>query len=133
MGCTSCGSSHDEIEEVDRFRQGDDWTIEWTRTAGTATYDDSTLVVQLRIGPAKTDTLIASSVRVTGTPSIPIDLTGTDLTTGPLKIKWSIPSNLNTGIAPGFYWLEIQCEVNGILKTIQRRRIEMLSQVAVGP
>jgi hypothetical protein len=110
--------------------RGEDWEREWTRTTGSSTYDNASLLIQLRDGRTEDAVLVATSVTAEGVTAN-ISTTGTDLEAATPVLKWSIPKAVTATIEPGDYWIEAQCEVNGLLKVIMRHKWTVRARVAV--
>lgn len=110
--------------------KGADWEREWTRASGTSTYDNATLLIQLRDARDEDGTLVATSTTAEGVTAN-ITTTGTDLEAATPVLKWAIASAVTATIEPGDYWIEAQCEVNGLLKVFMRHKWTVRARVAV--
>lgn len=113
------------------FKQGDVWHRSWTRTSGDRSYDQASLLVQIRTGDDSAATLVASSNPADMTEGVVlIDVSGSDLGAATPIFDWSIEDTTAfNGSAAA--WFEAECEVDGELTTFLTHRIWVDPQIAV--
>ena len=109
--------------------QGADWGQQSENATSSVTYSD--LLIQIRLGRARTGKLIATSTPVAG--AMTIDLTGTDLDGDPKVIAWSCPASEGThNVTPNMeYWIEYRATVDGTETPILTERWYVPAQVAI--
>lgn len=101
------------------IRQGDDWRRTWTTDEDVSGWDVDTLLVQLRAGPDKSATLLASSDPDDSTEDVAlIDTTGTSFGAGGGTLALHIDDE-DTSTLPvnHWVWIEAQCEIDGDVTT----------------
>jgi len=108
--------------------RGDDWR--WSFTTADTVSGWASPVVQIRTGPAQTDTLVASSITV-GALTANVTITA-DFAAGTLA--WHVQDTVTSSISAGFYYLEVEALVDGDKVTVlPARMLRVVDQVAVTP
>ncbi len=114
------------------FTQGDEWRRSWTRTSGSRTYDDASLLVQIRAGDSADAVLVASS-----NPSdvvgdvLEIDISATDFAADDPVFEWEIIGS-TSGVDPHVpLWFQAECEIDGRLTTFLTHRMWVEPEIAV--
>lgn len=114
------------------FTQGDEWRRSWTRTSGSRTYDEGSLLVQIRAGDSADAALVASS-----NPSdlvdgvLEIDLSECDFGADDPVFVWSVADPTSEIDPSATYWFQAECEVDGHLTTFLTHRMWVEAEIAV--
>jgi hypothetical protein len=109
-------------------RRGDDWRWSWTTTDDVSSYDDATVLVQVRAGVDEDATLVASSETIddfTANITVTVDFDAGEL-------AWHIDDAVTSTLDTGDYQLEVQCEIGGDVTTILAHTLSVVAQIAVG-
>lgn len=112
------------------FTQGDEWHRSWSRTSGDRSYDNASLLVQIRAGDTKAATLVASSDSgdVEGSV-VAVDISGSDLEAATPLFDWSVADT--AGIDPDVpLWFQAECEIDGRLTTFLTHRMWVEPEIA---
>lgn len=104
---------------------GDDWRFSFTTTDDVTTWDEATVVIEVRAGTNADATLVASTEDV----SVAAITVTADFTAG--ELAWHIDHLDTAGIAAGDYTLEVQVEVDGDVTTVLTHSLSVVDEVAV--
>lgn len=110
--------------------RGEVWEREWERSSGSSTYDNETLLIQMRPTRDEDGDLVATSTTAEGVTAN-IDTTGTNLEATTPVLRWKIAKTATAAIPAGDYWLEAWCNVNGSYRRFMRHKWTVLPRVAV--
>lgn len=125
MGCTELTPK----QALYTRRRGDDWAWANTITGDVSSWDESTLLIQIREGTTEHGELIAT----TGTPPTGVGLITTDGTDlGALTLTWRVDHTVTETIEPGgVYTLEARIKANGNDRAILHERLMVEPRSAV--
>lgn len=113
--------------------RGDDFRRGWSSDDDLSTWDDATVLVQIRRGDKSDSELVASSNGddVTG-DVVEIDLTGTTFDSSDSVFAIHIEDSDTAGFSVGAHYIEAECEIDGDVTTfLPRRLVSVVDQVAV--
>lgn len=118
-------------------KRGDDWRFGgangWSSDDDLSTWDDETVLVQIRRGDSADSTLVASSdVDDVGDGVVAIDLTGTTFTASDSVLMVHIEDADTAELPVGDLFIEAECEIDGDVVTfLPARVLSVVDQVAV--
>lgn len=109
--------------------RGDDWRWSFSTTDNVETWDEVTLLVQIRDKATSAGTLVATSNTAEDvTANITV---AADFESG--LLSWHLADTVTDTITAGLYWLEVELEVGGDLTTVLSHVLNVVDQVSVAP